>query len=123
LFFVLGIFIGGLISYLFLKNPNPIELNPQLVNELKQYGINDFNSLVPTDLFSLDNLLSLKGFFLMVVGGFMVGFGTRYAGGCTSGHSIMGLSLLQLSSLIATICFMFGGIVAANFLLPVLLNL
>jgi uncharacterized membrane protein YedE/YeeE len=123
LFFVLGIFIGGLISYLFLKNPNPIELNPQLVNELKQYGINDFNSLVPTDLFSLDNLLSLKGFFLMVVGGFMVGFGTRYAGGCTSGHSIMGLSLLQLSSLIATICFMLGGIVAANFLLPVLLNL
>jgi uncharacterized membrane protein YedE/YeeE len=59
----------------------------------------------------------------MVVGGFMVGFGTRYAGGCTSGHSIMGLSSLQLSSLIATICFMLGGIIAANFLLPLLLKL
>jgi uncharacterized membrane protein YedE/YeeE len=123
LFFVLGIFIGGLISFLFLKNPNPIQLNPQLINELNQFGIHDFNSLIPMDLFSFNNLLSLKGFFLMVVGGFMVGFGTRYAGGCTSGHSIMGLSSLQLSSLIATICFMLGGIIAANFLLPLLLKL
>jgi uncharacterized membrane protein YedE/YeeE len=59
----------------------------------------------------------------MVVGGFLVGFGTRYAGGCTSGHAIMGLSNLQLPSLIATICFMIGGFIMANLILPYILSL
>jgi uncharacterized membrane protein YedE/YeeE len=60
---------------------------------------------------------------LMIVGGFLVGFGTRYAGGCTSGHSIMGLSNLQLSSLIATCCFMAGGFIMANLIMPFILKL
>jgi hypothetical protein len=60
---------------------------------------------------------------MIVGGGFMVGFGTRYAGGCTSGHSIMGLSNLQLPSLIATICFMAGGYIMSNLLLPFILKL
>ena len=59
----------------------------------------------------------------MVVGGFLVGFGTRYAGGCTSGHSILGISTFQLPSLIATIFFMIGGFIMANLILPLILSL
>src|SRR3989337_1937723 len=69
-----------------------------------------------------ENLFSLKGFLLIVAGGFLIGFGTRYAGGCTSGHSIMGLSSLQWPSLVATICFMIGGLIAANLLIPNILK-
>jgi uncharacterized membrane protein YedE/YeeE len=70
-----------------------------------------------------ESLLTLKGLLMMVLGGFFVGFGTRYAGGCTSGHAIMGLSNLQLASLIATICFMLGGFIMANLILPYILSL
>lgn len=123
LFFVAGILIGGIISGLFLMNPAPIEVNPNLVNELANYGINDYTGLVPKQLFNWANLLSLKGFIMMVIGGFLVGFGTRYAGGCTSGHAIMGLSTLQWPSLIATCCFMAGGFIMANVILPFILSL
>ena len=80
------------------------------------------DGLVPTDLFSFESLLTLRGFLLMVVGGFLVGFGTRYAGGCTSGHAIMGLSNLQWPSLVATVSFMVGGFLMANFILPLILQ-
>jgi uncharacterized membrane protein YedE/YeeE len=123
LFFVLGIFLGGIIAAIWLKNSAPIQLNEHLVNELKGYGLTSFDGLLPTDWFSWKSLTSFKGIFLMVIGGFLVGFGTRYAGGCTSGHAIMGLSTLQWPSLIATICFMIGGIVMANWILPFILNL
>lgn len=122
LFFVAGIILGGIISATLLKNPNPIEINQNLVAELNSYGITDLSSIIPVDIFNAYNLLTVKGLVMMVLGGFLVGFGTRYAGGCTSGHSIMGLSTLQLSSLIATICFMIGGFVAANLLLPIILK-
>jgi uncharacterized membrane protein YedE/YeeE len=79
--------------------------------------------MLPDDLFSFASLFTLRGFIVMVVGGFLVGFGTRYAGGCTSGHSIMGLSNLQWPSLVATICFMLGGFVMTNLILPLLLQL
>jgi len=79
--------------------------------------------LVPLELFNWTTLFSLKGFIMMVVGGFMVGFGTRYAGGCTSGHAISGLSNFQLPSLIATCCFMAGGFLMANIILPYILAL
>ena len=123
LFFVGGVLLGGIVVALFLQNPEPIQVNPKLVTELQQYGVNNYKGLVPSELFSWENLLSLKGFMLMVVGGFLVGFGTRYAGGCTSGHAIMGLSNLQLPSLIATISFMAGGFFVANLILPWILKL
>jgi hypothetical protein len=123
LFFVLGIFCGGLIASKYLANPNPIALNPALNAELAGYGITDHAGLVPQQLFNWPALLSLKGFLMMVVGGFLVGFGTRYAGGCTSGHSIMGLSTLQWPSLVATCCFMAGGFIMANLILPLILSL
>lgn len=123
LFFVFGIFLGGLITAQLLTNPNPVQVNPALAKELAGYGISNYNNLVPEDLMSWQNLFTLRGFFLMVVGGFLVGFGTRYAGGCTSGHAIMGLSNLQWPSLVATVCFMIGGFIMANLILPYILSL
>ncbi|WBV60420.1 YeeE/YedE thiosulfate transporter family protein [Chryseobacterium camelliae] len=123
LFFVLGIFFGGLIAAQFLINPGEIIVNPNLKAELATYGITDYSNLVPVQLMNFENLLTFKGFTTMIVGGFLVGFGTRYAGGCTSGHAIMGLSNLQWPSLVATICFMIGGFLMANVILPIILSL
>jgi len=123
LFFVFGIFLGGFITTYVLPNPSPMEVDPRLVHELAAYGITDYNHLIPEDIMNWQALLTLKGFILMAVGGFLVGFGTRYAGGCTSGHAIMGLSNLQWPSLIATICFMIGGFMMANLILPFILSL
>ena len=123
LFFVTGVLIGGYIAAALLSNQAPIVVSPKLQQELVGYGISNYNSIVPSELFNWSTLLSLKGFIMMVAGGFLVGFGTRYAGGCTSGHSIMGLSMLQLPSLVATICFMAGGFIVANLILPLILKL
>ncbi len=123
LFFVLGIFFGGMIAAHFLVNPNEITVHPNLKAELAGYGITDYSNLVPVQLMNFESLLTLRGFITMVVGGFLVGFGTRYAGGCTSGHAIMGLSNLQWPSLVATICFMIGGFLMANVILPLILTL
>lgn len=123
LYFLGGIVLGGILAHQFLMDPNQMVLNPALVEELKGYQIQDFSQLVPVELIHLDQFFTLRGFVLMVVGGFLVGFGTRYAGGCTSGHAIMGLSSLQWPSLVATISFMLGGFLMANFILPYLLTL
>ncbi len=123
LFFIVGIMIGGVIATTVFSNPNPAVVNPSLIAELKTYGINNTSSLAPTELFNWQSLLTFRGFVLLIVGGFLVGFGTRYAGGCTSGHSIMGLSNLQWPSLIATISFMVGGFIMANLLLPFILHI
>jgi uncharacterized protein len=123
LFFVAGIVIGGFIAIRLLSNAEPRLVNPKLQAELATYGITNYDSFVPADVFTWSSLLSFKGIFMIVIGGFLVGFGTRYAGGCTSGHAIMGLSNLQLPSLIATISFMAGGFIVANFILPFILKL
>jgi uncharacterized membrane protein YedE/YeeE len=123
LLFVAGILLGGIISALWLNNSKPVDVDPGLMNSLQKHGITDNKRLMPPELFNWSNLFTLQGILLMVVGGFMVGFGTRYAGGCTSGHSIMGLSNLQWPSLIATICFMLGGFLSANLLIPIILKL
>jgi uncharacterized membrane protein YedE/YeeE len=123
LFFVGGVLIGGLLAAQLLSNPNPVEVNPKLAAELAGYGVTNYNGLVPSQIFSWPELLTVRGLLMMVFGGFLVGFGTRYAGGCTSGHAIMGLSNLQWPSLVATCCFMAGGFIMANLILPFLLKL
>lgn len=124
LFFVGGIIIGGYIASSFLTNPGTeIQVAERTLETLKGYGIKDFSNLLPADLFSWANLFSLKGLIFFVIGGFLVGFGTRYAGGCTSGHSIMGLANLQKASLIATIFFMAGGFLSTNILIPLIFKL
>jgi uncharacterized protein len=120
LFFVSGIILGGYLAMRFLADPNTIQLSEATKADLAALGLSDFSSLIPSALFSFNNLFSLKGFIFIILGGFLVGFGTRYGNGCTSGHSIMGLSNLQLPSLISTICFFIGGLVVTHFLLPLL---
>ena len=123
LFFAAGIVLGGFIAAMFLNNHQPVVINETLVAELQGYGIKNYSNLVPADIFNWQSLLTAKGFILMVMGGLLVGFGTRYAGGCTSGHAIMGLSNLQWPSLVATCCFMAGGFIMANLILPFILRL
>jgi len=123
LFFVAGILIGGIIAAQLLADPNPVLVNATLKGELSGYGITNYNGMVPADIFSWPALLTARGLTMMVGGGFLVGFGTRYAGGCTSGHAIMGLSNLQWPSLVATCCFMAGGFIMTNLILPYILKL
>ena len=122
-FFVAGIIAGAIIAAQLLANPNPVEVNPRLASELARYGITDKSNLLPEELFSWKSLFSLRGLVMLIGGGFLVGFGARYAGGCTSGHAIMGLSDLQWPSLVATIMFMAGGFLMANVILPFILRL
>ena len=123
LFFVLGIFFGAVVAVTLLADPEPVKVNAKLAADLATYGITDYSTLMPKQLFNWQSLLTVKGLIMMVLGGFLVGFGTRYAGGCTSGHSIMGLSTLQWPSLIATCCFMAGGFIMSNLILPLILSL
>lgn len=123
LIFAMGIVLGGLVAGYFLQNPNPVQISEATVHDLNQLGVKNYSGLIPEDIFNFHALLTLRGFILMVVGGFFVGFGTRYAGGCTSGHSIMGMSNLQWPSLVATICFFVGGLVMTWFILPFIMKL
>jgi uncharacterized membrane protein YedE/YeeE len=123
LFFVGGVLLGGVVVAMFLTSGAPVVIDKRLATELQQYGVANFESLVPPDVFSWPQLLTARGLIMMIGGGFLVGFGTRYAGGCTSGHAIMGLSNLQWPSLVATISFMAGGFIMANLILPFILKL
>ena len=123
LLFVGGIILGGYFTIQYLHTHEPVEIHEDLKMELAGYGLDENQGLIPSDLFNVSNLFTLRGFFMMIVGGFLVGFGSRYAGGCTSGHSIMGISNLQIPSIISTISFMVGGLIMANLLLPLILNL
>lgn len=123
LFFVAGVTLGGFFATYFLTNPDAFQIAPATETALRAYGIRDFTGMMPSDLFAAGNVFTLKGLFFFVIGGLLVGFGTRWAGGCTSGHAIMGLSNLQVPSLIATICFMVGGFAMTHLLLPLIFNL
>lgn len=122
LVFAVGMMIGGYIAYAFLTPDQTIQLSETTVNELKGYGISDPGStILPKEIFGWENLKTWKGAVMLVLGGFLVGFGTRYAGGCTSGHAISGLSDLQLPSLIAVVGFFIGGLFVTYLVLPYLL--
>jgi uncharacterized membrane protein YedE/YeeE len=121
-FFIGGILVGAILASTWMQSPQPIQIHTDLAADLANNGVTKIEGLVPTDLFSWEHLFTVRGFLMMVLGGFLVGFGSRYAGGCTSGHSIMGLSNLQIPSLIATIFFMVGGFLMANFILPIILT-
>lgn len=122
LFFAFGIIIGSSFAWIWLSTQN-IDINPALTAQLSAFGISNHNNLVPQEVVNWQNLFTLKGVLMTIVGGFLIGFGTRYADGCTSGHSIMGLANLQWTSLVATICFMIGGFISANFIVPAILQL
>lgn len=123
LYFAGGALIGAFIAARLLSNDAPMIVNEELQTSLSQYGIAVSNTQWPQEIFNWSSLFTIRGFIMMVIGGFLVGFGTRYAGGCTSGHSIMGISTLQWTSVVATICFMAGGFLVTHFVLPFVLNL
>ena len=120
---ILGAIIGGYIAHNFMTIDQSIELNTKTIENLKSLGIEDAgSSFMPDQLFGVQVLSSWQGWLFLVLGGMLIGFGTRYAGGCTSGHAISGLSNLQLPSLIAVIGFFVGGLAMTHFLLPAILS-
>lgn len=123
IFFVLGILLGGFLGGVLLSNGEPVAISAQTIEDIKALGITSFDGLVPSDIFNWTTLFSLKGFIIIILGGFMIGFGSRYAGGCTSGHAIMGLSSLQWPSLVAVIFFFIGGLLMTHFLTPLIYSL
>lgn len=116
--FIVGIAIGGFIASAFLDGAGRVAISPETVKDLKGLGIDSFDSFIPVDWFSWQALATWQGLVIMVIGGFLVGFGARYAGGCTSGHAIMGLSNLQPASLLAVIGFFIGGLFITHLVLP-----
>lgn len=118
---VLGAILGGFIAHFLLSKPIDINLSQNTIRDLNALGFdNAGQTLLPPELFSWDAVFTIKGFLILVIGGFLVGFGTRYAGGCTSGHAITGLSSLQLPSLIAVVGFFIGGLIMIHFIYPIL---
>lgn len=129
LMFIVGGVIGGAIGSTILASPAPVQISAATIADLEVIGIatpktmSEGAGFVPLEIFNFGALASIKGFILLVVGGMMIGFGTRWAGGCTSGHAITGLSNLQLPSLVAVIGFFIGGLLVTHLLLPLIMKL
>lgn len=120
LMLVLGVVIGGGLAGWVFANPEPVAIAAATGTDLAALGVRDFGGLVPSDVFSWANLASAQGLIVIVGGGFLVGFGTAYAGGCTSGHGVMGIDDLQLPSLVALVGFFARGVLATFLFLPLL---
>ncbi|MEZ5044620.1 MAG: YeeE/YedE thiosulfate transporter family protein [Saprospiraceae bacterium] len=129
LVFVLGTIIGGAIAATIMGSADSVQISTATVSDLQKLGVmtpentSSSGGFLPDNLFSLDNLMSFQGIIIIIGGGFLVGFGARYAGGCTSGHAISGLSNLQLPSLVAVIGFFIGGLLMTHLFLPFILSL
>jgi uncharacterized membrane protein YedE/YeeE len=122
LFFVGGVLIGSFLAVHFLSDPAEIVISEKTVSALQALNVQVDGNLMPASIFSFQNVFTLQGLIFFVVGGFMVGFGTRYAGGCTSGHTIMGISNLQWPSVVASCFFMLGGFMMVQVIFPWLMN-
>jgi uncharacterized membrane protein YedE/YeeE len=121
LVFILGLIVGGFITSQWMTPSEQMQLNPKTVEELKAFGITDAGEkYLPEALFAAENLTDYKVVLVLLIGGFFVGFGSRYAGGCTSGHGIVGMSNLEVPSLIAVIGFFIGGIFTTWLIWPLL---
>lgn len=118
---VLGAIIGGFIGSQFLSTNTAVAINPDTITDLQNLGFNSAGkAYLPNELFDLEALTDIKSLAILAIGGLLVGFGARYAGGCTSGHAISGLSDLQLPSLIAVIGFFIGGLTMIHFIFPLI---
>lgn len=120
LVFLFGAIAGGFIAKEFLSTDGPVQISQATVSDLQKLGFAAPTSLQPEELFSLESAFSIKGFLILALGGLMVGFGSRYAGGCTSGHAISGLSDLQVPSLIAVVGFFAGGLIMTFLIFPLI---
>lgn len=128
LVFIGGAVIGGFIASELLASPEPVQISESTAAYLETIGIDtpetraEGAGFVPKEIFGMENVFSISNLLFLIVGGFLIGFGTRWAGGCTSGHAISGLSNLQLPSLIAVIGFFIGGLIMTWLILPQLLS-
>lgn len=120
LIFLLGAVLGGFIAKTYLSNDLPVNISEKTIRDLSALGLSAPQGLQPAEIFSPDAAFSLSGFLFLAWGGLFIGFGTRYAGGCTSGHAISGISNLQLPSLISVVGFFIGGLIMTHFLFPVI---
>lgn len=118
----LGIVFGGILAALITPENYSINLSSSTISALSELGITNFSGFVPHEVFNWTRLGTTQGLIMLVFGGLLIGFGTRYASGCTSGHAITGLATLQKASLIAVVGFFVGGILSTYFLLPAILN-
>jgi len=117
-----GAIIGGALAAHFLSTDSSVAIHPDTITKLQELNINSAGvSYLPEELFSIEALMQPKVLLILSIGGFLVGFGARYAGGCTSGHAISGLSNLQLVSIYAVIGFFIGGLFMNHLLLPFIL--
>ncbi|VAV84873.1 Putative transmembrane protein [hydrothermal vent metagenome] len=118
---ILGAIIGGFIGSHFLSNDTSVAIHPEVIDNLRNLGFNSAGkSYLPTELYGINALTNTKSLIILITGGLLVGFGARYAGGCTSGHAISGLSNLQRPSLIAVIGFFIGGLLMVHLLFPLI---
>lgn len=118
---VLGVMIGGYIGANILTDDSAVIVDKEVASSLQELGFKSTNqSYLPEELFAIDVVADVKIVLLLIVGGLLVGFGTRYAGGCTSGHAISGLSNLQLPSLIAVVGFFIGGLIMVHLIFPII---
>lgn len=118
---VIGAMLGGFVAANFLSNPSNVNVSTATLLQLNKLGIDVPNGkLLPNAIFSINALKSPKNIIILLIGGILIGFGSRYAGGCTSGHAISGLSNLQRQSLKAAIGFFVGGLIMAHFILPLI---
>lgn len=122
LVFVAGSIVGGWIAMTYFNGNGPVDITEDTLTHLG-LAQSSASGLIPVEIFNWDDLFTTRNVILLLAGGFLVGFGTRYAGGCTSGHAISGLSNLQLPSLIAVIGFFIGGLLMTWFILPEILKL
>lgn len=122
LFFAAGIILGALLVAFVAPTGYEVEISAATKARMMAMGVTDMTGLLPQQLFSWSALTSPTGLIMIIGGGFLVGFGTRYANGCTSGHAIMGLSKLSWGSLIAVIGFFIGGLVVSWLVLPHLIG-
>lgn len=120
LVFLVGAIIGGFIAANFLSDGSPIVVAESTMTDLARLGFGPADSIQPDELFGWDAVLSIKGFLILAIGGLLVGFGARYAGGCTSGHAISGISDLQIPSMVAVVGFFIGGLAMTFLLFPMI---
>ncbi len=120
LLFLVGAIIGGFISFQFLSTGEAVQISDATIQDLQNIGIAAPEGLQPMEIYGTESAFTLRGFLVLLIGGLLIGFGARYAGGCTSGHAISGISNLQLPSLVAVVGFFIGGLIMTHLLLPVI---
>jgi hypothetical protein len=118
---VAGAMLGGFVAVHYMHDASNVALNPKTIAQLQQLGFEAPNgNLAPENLFGNAAFQSPKMLAVLLIGGILIGFGARYAGGCTSGHAIQGMSNLQIQSLKAVIGFFVGGLIMIHFIFPIL---